>query len=180
MAVTFSGGTLGGLATARWSGPSRARPSPPSNTLPRRNIAITGTLGDCTTTSARSTSPAYFPSTSCAGSGASADHGEARCRCHEHWPNGLSVFAARRACVRFCTGRRTIPGKPNRRSVPQPDPCSAAKIHYSITSSARASSVGGISSPSALAVIMLMTRSNLVGCSTGMSPGFAPRRILST
>jgi hypothetical protein len=51
---------------------------------------------------------------------------------------------------------------------------------YSITSSARASSIGGTSRPSALAVLRLMTRSNLVGCSTGISPGFAPRRILST
>src|SRR5262249_49700292 len=51
---------------------------------------------------------------------------------------------------------------------------------HSITSSARASSVGGTSRPSALAVVRLITRSNLVGCSTGMSPGFAPRRILST
>src|SRR5215510_9914704 len=38
---------------------------------------------------------------------------------------------------------------------------------YSITSSARASRVGGISRPSALAVIRLTARSNLVGCSTG-------------
>src|SRR5262249_52131921 len=51
---------------------------------------------------------------------------------------------------------------------------------YSITSSARASSVGGTVRPSALAVVRLMTRSNLIGCSTGMSPGLAPRRILST
>src|SRR5262249_32152931 len=51
---------------------------------------------------------------------------------------------------------------------------------HSITSSARASSVGGISRPRALAVTRLMTRSNLVGCSTGRSPGFAPRSILST
>jgi hypothetical protein len=49
-----------------------------------------------------------------------------------------------------------------------------------MTSSARASSVGGTSRRSALAVVRLMTRSNLVGCSTGMSLGFAPRRILST
>ena len=35
---------------------------------------------------------------------------------------------------------------------------------HSITSSARASSVGGISIPSALAVLRLMTSSNLVGC----------------
>src|SRR5262249_52472408 len=51
---------------------------------------------------------------------------------------------------------------------------------HSITSSARASSVGGTSRPSALAVVRLTTKSNLVGCSTGMSPGFAPRKILST
>jgi hypothetical protein len=51
---------------------------------------------------------------------------------------------------------------------------------YSITSSARASSVGGTSRPSAFAVVKLMTSSNLVGCSTGMSAGFAPRRTLST
>ena len=35
---------------------------------------------------------------------------------------------------------------------------------HSITSSARASSVGGTSRPSALAVLRLMTNSNLVGC----------------
>jgi hypothetical protein len=51
---------------------------------------------------------------------------------------------------------------------------------YSITSSARASSVGGTSRPSAFATIRLTTRSNLVGCSTGRSAGFAPRKILST
>src|SRR6516165_4787433 len=36
--------------------------------------------------------------------------------------------------------------------------------HHSITSSARASSVGGTSRPSALAVCRLMTNSNLVDC----------------
>src|SRR5262244_2474069 len=51
---------------------------------------------------------------------------------------------------------------------------------HSITSSARASSVGGIWMPSALAVLRLKTISNLVGCSTGRSAGFMPRRILST
>jgi hypothetical protein len=55
----------------------------------------------------------------------------------------------------------------------------AARTH-SITSSARASSVGGTSRPGAFAVVMFMTRSNLVACSTGRSAGFAPRRILST
>src|SRR5215813_9129614 len=51
---------------------------------------------------------------------------------------------------------------------------------HSITSSVRVSSVGGTSRRSAFAVVRFTTRSNLVGCSTGRSPGFAPRRILST
>jgi hypothetical protein len=52
-------------------------------------------------------------------------------------------------------------------------------VVHSITSSARASNVGGTSSPSVCAVFRLMTRSNLVGRSAGMSAGFVPRRILS-
>jgi hypothetical protein len=59
-------------------------------------------------------------------------------------------------------------------------PITALQKIYSITSSAVASNDGGTVRPSALAVVRLMTRSNLVGCSTGMSAGFAPRRILST
>src|SRR5262245_24138322 len=50
---------------------------------------------------------------------------------------------------------------------------------YSITSSASASSRSGTASPSALAVLRLITNSNLVDCSTGRSAGFVPRRILS-
>ena len=48
---------------------------------------------------------------------------------------------------------------------------------HSITSSARASSAGEISRPSALAVCRLTTNSNLVDCKTGRSAGFAPLRI---
>jgi hypothetical protein len=51
---------------------------------------------------------------------------------------------------------------------------------HSITLSARASNIGEMSRPSALAALRLMTRSNLVGCSTGSSLGFAPLRIRST
>jgi hypothetical protein len=47
---------------------------------------------------------------------------------------------------------------------------------HSMTSSARASIVAGISRPIAFAVLRLMVRSNLVGCSTGSSPGFARAR----
>jgi hypothetical protein len=52
-----------------------------------------------------------------------------------------------------------------------------SKPLYSITSSARASKEGGTIRPSALAVFMLITNSNLVGCSTGRSAGLAPLRI---
>src|SRR5215471_19720411 len=68
----------------------------------------------------------------------------------------------------------------------RPSSCRAANKRdelpppHSITSSARSNNASGIFSPSALAVVRLMTRLNLVGCSTGMSPGFVPRRILST
>ena len=58
------------------------------------------------------------------------------------------------------------------------DVCNVA--FHSITSSARASSVGGTMMPSAFAVFRLITSSNLVGCSTGRSAGFAPLKILST
>src|SRR5262249_26692996 len=51
---------------------------------------------------------------------------------------------------------------------------------HSITSSARASSVGGTSRPSALAVFRLITNSNLVGACTGRSAGFSPLRMRST
>src|SRR5262249_35576621 len=45
---------------------------------------------------------------------------------------------------------------------------------HSITSSALVISDCGIARPSALAVLRLMTRSNLVGCSTGRSAGGVP------
>src|ERR1700692_4525520 len=51
---------------------------------------------------------------------------------------------------------------------------------YSITSSARASMVAGMVTPIALAVLRLITSSNLTACSTGMSAGFSPRKILCT
>src|SRR5262249_1248698 len=68
--------------------------------------------------------------------------------------------------------------RPRNRAAEERDEC--APPNHSITSSARASSVGAMLIPSAFAVVRLITRSNLVGCSTGMSAGFAPRKILST
>src|SRR5262245_41549296 len=84
---------------------------------------------------------------------------------HAYAPYPLALLRARRE-------------RPSRRAANQLD--ERAPSHHSITSSARAMSVGGIVSRSALAVVRLMTRSNLVGCSIGRSAGFFPRRILST
>jgi hypothetical protein len=73
----------------------------------------------------------------------------------------------------------SVPG--HFRCVPKPAVSKRSKQHsYSITSSARASSVGGTSRPRTFAVIKFTARSIFVGCSTGSSLGFAPRRILST
>jgi hypothetical protein len=49
---------------------------------------------------------------------------------------------------------------------------------YSMTTSARASSVGGTSTPSIRAACKFMTNSNLVDCRTGSSAGFAPLRMV--
>jgi hypothetical protein len=55
-----------------------------------------------------------------------------------------------------------------------------SSMGYSITWSARSSSGCGIVSPSALAVLRLITSSNLVGYSTGKSPGLVPFKIFAT
>ena len=76
---------------------------------------------------------------------------------------------------RLLRARRERPRR--RRAAEQRD--ELAPLH-SITSSAIASSVGGISTPNAFAVARLMTSSNLVPSSTGRSPGFSPLRIRPT
>src|SRR5215831_12798475 len=75
-----------------------------------------------------------------------------------------------------CCARRERPRC--RRAAEQRD--ERATPHHSIASSARSRSASGTFKPRTLAVVRLMTKSNLVGCSTGMSAGFAPRKILST
>jgi hypothetical protein len=69
----------------------------------------------------------------------------------------------------------------DRRSVPKAAVSNRSMAApYSITSSARSRNNSEIVRPSALAVVRLRTSSNFVGCSIGISPGFVPRRILST
>src|SRR5262249_40029296 len=71
---------------------------------------------------------------------------------------------------RLLCPRRERPRR--RRSAEQRD--ELAPPDHSITSSARASKVGGTSRLSALAVLRLNTNSNLVGWTTGRSAGLAP------
>ncbi len=52
-----------------------------------------------------------------------------------------------------------------------------ARPSHSITSSATASRFCGTSMPSSFAVLRLITSSNLIGCNTGISAGFAPFSI---
>src|SRR5262245_22429623 len=84
---------------------------------------------------------------------------------HAYAPYPLALLRARRE-------------RPSRRAANQLD--ERAPPHHSITSSARASKVGGSSRSSALAVLRLITSSNLVGVCTGRSPGFSPLRMRST
>src|SRR5262249_34519391 len=119
---------------------------------------------------------------------------ECRHDMHEPWGRRAAKKANHRYRSLLCPRRE----RPRRRAAEQRDeiapappivfesvlnrrrrPSAHADFH-SIISSARASSVGGTSRPRTFAVVRLMTRSNLVGCSTGISAGFAPRRILST
>jgi hypothetical protein len=67
------------------------------------------------------------------------------------------------------------------RFVPSNGLMHRSKLHlYSITWLARTRKAGGKVNPIAFAVFRLTTSSNVVGCSTGMSAGFVPFKILST
>src|SRR5262245_26150572 len=59
----------------------------------------------------------------------------------------------------------------------RPPALRASEAFHSITSSAMASSPGGKLRPNALAVLRLITNSNLIDCMTGRSAGFSPLRI---
>src|SRR5262245_1847669 len=82
---------------------------------------------------------------------------------HADAPHPLALLRARRERPRSSAAERD----------------ELAALH-SITSSARSRNDSGMVRPSVFAVVRLMTRSNLVGCWTGMSAGLAPSKILST
>ena len=114
---------------------------------------------------------------------------------HTPWPNPHSACGTAAAPLPAisCLGAFRPPAARARgevRHCRQPKTCTKAAVsrcsnmmrrrRYSITSSARASSVGGMSRPSALAVLRLITSSYLVGACTGRSAGFSPLRMRST
>src|SRR5262249_40965809 len=83
---------------------------------------------------------------------------------HANPPHSLRLLCSRRE-------------RPRCRAAEQRDELAAAG--HSITSSARASRLGGTSKRSALAVLRLITSSNRLGRSIGRSAGLAPRRMRS-
>src|SRR5262245_31357206 len=90
--------------------------------------------------------------------------------------------AVRRCTVDECDQRhrcllRARRERPRCRAADERD--EVAPLH-SITSSARASTVGGTSRPSAVAVLRLITNWYLVDACTGKSAGFSPLRMRST
>jgi len=98
-------------------------------------------------------------------------------------PHATAVYAS---CSASPPPHATLAPRRSATTLPVPDlhrliaPALPGAFLHSISSSARNRNDSGIVSLSALAVVKLITRSNFLGCSTGMSLGFAPRRILST
>src|SRR6266403_3627239 len=82
-----------------------------------------------------------------------------------------------------CNFDRQVNGGAGRAfTAPRPDAPEVRRdlAPHSMSSSALARSCGGMVRPSALAVVRLITSSNLVGCMTGRSAGWAPFRIFPT
>src|SRR5262249_14650443 len=109
---------------------------------------------------------------------AADDPAELRQCLHEYRDAFLASFLVRNASERrnascdvaLLRGRRE---RPSRRAADEGD--ELASFH-SITSSARDIKLSENFTPSALAVLRLITNSNLVGCMTGRSAGLAPFR----
>src|SRR5262249_45930258 len=100
-----------------------------------------------------------------------SEFGAARCR-------GSEGLAVEESCLDIARSHRlSREGSARSEKNPYDRQWSCIATFHSITSSARASSVGGTSRPNVLAVCRLMTNSNLVARRTGMSAGFSPLRM---
>ena len=105
---------------------------------------------------------------------------------HTPWPNPHSACGTAAAPLPAisCLGAFRPPAARARgevRHCRQPKTCTGTDIGraYSITSSARASSVAGTVRPIAFAVVRLIASSYLVGVCTGNPAGFSPFRMRS-
>src|SRR5262245_7756663 len=99
-----------------------------------------------------------------------SEFGAARCR-------GSEGLAVEESCLDIARSHRlSREGSARSEENPYDSQWSCIATFHSITSSAMASSFDGISRPSALAVLRLITRSNLLDCTTGRSLGFSPLR----
>jgi hypothetical protein len=109
-----------------------------------------------------------------------ADAAARRARPSEQGWRDRSSRPARRPVV-SPRWRGAVAQGPNRRTHSvaflRPGRGSASLLPHWISSSAMANSVSGTVRPSALAVLRLMTNSNLVGRATGRSAGFSPLRM---
>ena len=115
------------------------------------------------------------------------DETAARNQLAEQWSQFPAVERAR--CVRLTTSSKMPSSRVGNRSRDRElaaavasgglrgRAASCTRAVHSITSSARASSVGGTVIPSIRAVCALITSSNLVDCATGRSAGLAPLRM---
>ena len=110
--------------------------------------------------------------------------GDGKRRPYSQWRGPLWVISGH-CCLTFecplCPRKRTSPKTAVTSALCQKRPkCAAAKLSYSITSSAIATSVGGGWRPSTFAVLRFIASSNLSGNCKGRSAGFAPFRMRST
>ena len=94
----------------------------------------------------------------------------------EECGHGLGRRAVEEADHRHLRLLRPRRDRPSRGAAEKRDQLAPPDRH-SITSSARASSVGGTSMPRSLAVCRLMTSSNAAARTTGRSAGFSPLRM---
>src|SRR5262249_23343328 len=102
---------------------------------------------------------------------------QALAKCWQYNVRERARLAVEEPNHRHRTLLRACRDRPRRHAAEQRDELAPP---HSITSSARASTVAGTSSPIALAALRLITRSYLVGACTGRSAGFSPLRMRST
>ena len=103
---------------------------------------------------------------------------------HPHCrPMASVTYGARRLWVNWASSTcgPLLPAPVNGRcETRRVSPFANTRPPQSITSSARLSSVGGMITPSALAVLRLIARTNSVGCSSGMSATLEPNSNFTT